>query len=96
MLLLAIVCVPLATGVLAGVFAWRCAVGWATVLAKTAVVGLGVALAVDTDSNRVVSGLDGALRADALSAYMVVVIGIVSLLASIQSVRYLQADVALG
>jgi len=96
MLLLAIVCVPLATGVLAGVFAWRCAVGWATVLAKTAVVGLGVTLAVDTDSNHVVSGLDGALRADALSAYMVVVIGIVSLLASIQSVRYLQADVALG
>jgi hydrogenase-4 component F len=93
MLLVAIVCVPLAAGALAGVFPWRRAVGWATVLAKAAVVGLGVALAVETDSNRVVSGLDGALRADALSAYMVVVIGIVSVLASIQSIRYLQAEV---
>lgn len=96
MLLLAIVCVPLAAGALAGALPWRRAVGWAMALANATVLGLGIVLAVQADHHRVAGGLDGALRADALSAFMVVVIGTIALLASIQSIRYLDAEIARG
>ena len=96
MLVTAILVVPLAAGALAAALPWRRAVGWAMVLANAAVLGLGIALAVETDRHHVAGGLDGALRADALSAFMVVVIGAISLLASIQSIRYLEAEIARG
>ncbi len=96
MLLLAVLAVPLAAGALAGALPWRRAIGWAMVLANAAVLALGIALAVQADRRQVATGLDGALRADALSAFMVVVIGAISLLASIQSVRYLAVEIARG
>ena len=34
------------------------------------------------------------LRADALSAFMVIVIGVIALLATLQGVRYLEAEIA--
>ena len=96
MLLLTVLAVPLAAGALAGALPWRRAIGWAMVLANAAVLALGIALAVQADRLQVATGLDGALRADALSAFMVVVIGAISLLASIQSVRYLAVEIARG
>ncbi len=96
MLLLTVLAVPLAAGALAAALPWRRAVGWAMVLANAAVLALGIALAVQADRRQVATGLDGALRADALSAFMVVVIGAISLLASIQSVRYLAVEIARG
>ena len=96
MLLAVILAVPLGAGALAGAPPWRRCVGWSMVLANAAVLGLGIALAVETDHHHVVGGLDGALRADALSAFMVVVIGTISLLASIQSIRYLEVEIARG
>ena len=96
MLLLTVLAVPLAAGALAGALPWRRAIGWAMVLANAAVLALGIALAVQADRRQVATGLDGALRADALSAFMVVVIGAISLLASIQSVRYLAVEIARG
>jgi hydrogenase-4 component F len=96
MLLVAVVCVPLAAGAIAGSLRWRPAVGWAMVLADTAVLGLGIALAVRTDGHHAIGGLDGALRADALSAFMVVVIGAIAVLASLQSIRYLDVELARG
>ena len=96
MLLATILCVPLAAGILGAAISWRRAVGWVMVAANAAVLGLGIALCVETDHHHVAGGLDGALRADALSAFMVVVIGTISLLASIQSIRYLEVEIARG
>jgi hydrogenase-4 component F len=94
MLLVAVVCVPFAAGAVAGSVRWRPVVGWVLVLANMAVLGLGIALAAQTDGQRALGGLDGALRADALSAFMVVVIGAIAVLASIQSIRYLAVELA--
>ncbi len=96
MLVTAVLVVPLAAGVLAAVLPWRRSVGWAMVLANAAVLGLGVSLAVRADHHQVLVALDGSLRADALSAFMVVVIGAISLLASVQSVRYLEVETVRG
>jgi hydrogenase-4 component F len=96
MLCYAILAVPLTAGALAALVPWRRAVGWMTVLANAAVLGLGIALSVETDHRRPLGALDGALRADALSAFMVVVIGTIALLAAIQAIRYLGAEIARG
>ena len=96
MIVSALLAVPLAAGVLAAALPWRRAVGWTMALADAVVLGLGIALAAQASRHHVASGLDGALRADALSAFMVVVIGVISLLASIQSIRYLEAEIARG
>ncbi len=96
MIVIAVLAVPLAAGVLAAALPWRRSVGWTMVSANAAVLGIGITLAVQTDRHHVVSGLDAALRADALSSFMVIVIGTISLLASIQSIRYLEVEIARG
>ena len=96
MLLVAIVCVPLAAGLFGAALPWRRPVGWTMVAANATVLGLGITTGVHATHRHVASGLDGALRADALSAFMVVVIGVIALLASLQSVRYLDVEIASG
>ncbi|MHB8246730.1 MAG: proton-conducting transporter transmembrane domain-containing protein [Acidimicrobiales bacterium] len=96
MLCYTILAVPLAAGALAGVMPWRRAVGWMTSIANAGVLGLGIALAIETDGHRPLGALDGALRADALSAFMVIVIGTIALLAAVQAIRYLEAEIASG
>jgi len=92
MLLVAVLTVPLAAGALASACSWRRSVGWTMAVANASVLGLGIALAVQTDRHHVAGGLDGVLRADALSAFMVVVIGVISVLASVQSIRFLEVE----
>ena len=43
-----------------------------------------------------VTALGGILRVDALSAFMVIVIGVIAVLATWQGVRYLEAEIAAG
>jgi hydrogenase-4 component F len=94
MLVTAIILVPLTAGAASGLFRWRRSIGWLMVLANLTVLVLGIALAMDTHHRHVAIGLDGVLRADALSAFMVIVIGTISLLSSVQSIRYLHAQIA--
>ncbi len=96
MLCYAVLAVPLAAAAFAGMVPWRRSVGWVTVLANGAVLGIGTVLAIETNHHRPVEALNGALRADALSAFMVVVIGTIALLAAIQAVRYLDVEIARG
>ena len=57
---------------------------------------LGIALAAAATRRHLPVVAGGVLRADALSAFMVVVIGAIALLASWQSARYLSAEIARG
>ena len=96
MLIYAILAVPLAAGTVAAVLPWRRWVGWVTAAANGAVLVLGVALAADATRGHPAVAGGGVLRADALSAFMVVVIGAIAVLASSQSVRYLSAETGRG
>jgi len=87
MLCVLVLLIPLLTTVLAASFAWRPWVGWTTAVSSAAVLGLGIALSVRTTSHAPLVALHGALRADALSSFMVVVIGTVSLLATLFTPR---------
>jgi hydrogenase-4 component F len=96
MLMYAILAVPLAAGATAAVVPWRRWAGWVAVAANGAVLVLGAALAAGVTRGHPAVAGGGVLRADALSAFMVVVIGVIAVLASSQSVRYLSAETRRG
>jgi hydrogenase-4 component F len=72
---------------------WRSSTPWVGVGADVSVLIIGFAAALHDVGHRAPSTVGGTLRIDSLSAFMVIVIGIVSLLASWGSVRYLRHEV---
>ncbi len=96
MLVALILLVPLAAAAVSATVTWRRGVGWLGVGSLAGVLAGGVALAARVEHRPAITAWGGALRADALSAFMVVVIGAIGLLATWQSVRYLDAQIATG
>lgn len=90
---------PLLTPVLASLLS--VAVGWrrlsavATLGSALTILGCGVALGFRVD-DRAHLALNGLLRADALSATMLIVIGVVASLATWASIGYVDAELARG
>ena len=82
MLIYSALAVPLAAGAAAAVMPWRRWVSWAATAANAAVLVLGITLAAQATHRHLPGVAGGALRADALSAFMVVVIGAIAVLAS--------------
>jgi hydrogenase-4 component F len=94
LLLAAPLAVPGATALATSLVGWRRATARATVAGALVVLGCGIALAVRTSDGPV--HLGSLLRADALTAVMLVVIGAVGTLASWASIDYLDEELAHG
>jgi hydrogenase-4 component F len=75
---------------------WRRATAWLGAVAALGLLGSGIALAVVVAHSGPRSALGGLLRADALSAYMVIVVGAIAILAMAASPAYLAAELAAG
>jgi hydrogenase-4 component F len=75
---------------------WRRATAWLGALAAAGLLVAGTALAVAVTGSGPRTGLGGLLRADPLSAYMVIVIGAIAALAMAASPAYLAAELAAG
>ncbi len=88
--------IPLVCAVVYAVVPWSRALGWLGTASAVAVLVIGVAVSVRVVNSPAMTGFAGVLRADALSAFMVVVIGVVSVLATWQSVRYLDNEITEG
>ena len=95
MLIVAILAVPLAMTLVAAAFAWRAWIGWASAASSATFLGLGIWLSVRTLSAPQWA-LHHSLRADSLSAFMVVVIGTVSLLATLFTPRTMRQEISSG
>ena len=91
-----VLALPVACGLVSGIVPWRRGIGWLATAAASGVLACGVVIAVHVVHGRPLTGLGGILRADALSAFMVVVIGVIAVLATGQGVRYLEAEIAAG
>ena len=96
MLVYAVLAVPATAGLAGAVLPWRRWVGWVATAANGAVLLLGIALATQATHHHLPVVPGGMLRCDALSVFMVVVIGAIAVLASGQSVRYLGTEVSRG
>ncbi|TCO61942.1 proton-conducting membrane transporter [Actinocrispum wychmicini] len=90
--LLTPVVVPVLGALGYAVFGWRRSTVWLS--AASAAVVLAAAIMIAVDVVRSGAAVAGLLRADALSAFMLVVIGAVALLATVASPAYLQAEIA--
>jgi hydrogenase-4 component F len=93
-MLIAVLLLPLAGGLVSGVVPWRRGIGWLGTATASGVLVTGVVLAAHVVHGKPNTALDGVLRADALSAFMVIVIGVIATLATWQGVRYLDAEIA--
>jgi len=91
MLLVALLA-PLAAGLVAAVVGWRRWVGWAATLAALVVTAAGIVLAVGVLHRGPITALGGVLRADALSAFMVIVIGVVATFSAWAGVGYIETE----
>jgi hydrogenase-4 component F len=87
---------PLLAGVAVGAAGWRRATVWVSPLAAAGVAAAGVALAVRVLDGGPVSTLDGLVRVDALTAFMIIVIGLVALIATAYGIPYVGAELAHG
>jgi hydrogenase-4 component F len=96
MLLLTLVLVPVVPAVLTGLFGWRRPVAWTQLGALLAVLALAIVLAVRVLDETTVGFAGGALRADALAAFMVLVVAIVGTLAVWSSIGYIDDELATG
>jgi len=88
--------VPAGVAALTAIAGWRPATRWLPVAACVAVSGLGIALAVHVLHTGAVTAIGGQLRVDALSALMLVLIGVVGTISSAYSVAYLRTELTTG
>src|ERR1019366_5222139 len=95
MLIIAILAIPLVMTIVAASFSWRPFIGWASAASSAAILVLGIGLSVATLTSPQWALLHS-FRADSLSAFMVVVIGTVALLATLFTPRTMQQELSSG
>jgi hydrogenase-4 component F len=94
-----VVLIPLLPVAVAGLVAlagWCRASAWAGPMGAVAVIAIGATTAVHVLDHGAVTAAGGLLRVDALSAYMVIVVGVVTLLATSYGVAYVDRELAHG
>jgi hydrogenase-4 component F len=94
-LLCAPVLIPLAVAAFAGMCGWRRSVAVSHVISALSTLAIGVTLAVRTTQAPPLAAGD-VLRADALSATMLIIIGTVGTVATWAGITYLDDELALG
>jgi len=89
------VAVPLLTLSAAALIAlagWRAVTAWVGPLTAAGVTAGGITLAIHVLDQGPVTALDGLIRVDALSAFMVIVIGLIAMIAGIYGVAYVRTE----
>jgi len=96
LLMLAPVLIPLGGAAIFGLAGWRTATVWVSACSAAAVLAaaIGIAGTVSTGGPRTAVG--GLLAVDALSAFMLIVIGAVALVATVATPAHLRAELAAG
>lgn len=75
---------------------WRQATAWVGALSAAGLLAAGIGLACLVAATGPVTAVGGLLRVDALSAFMLIVIGAIALLATAASPAYLRAEMLAG
>jgi hydrogenase-4 component F len=96
MLLLLLLALPLCAGAVVAVFGWTRVTSWLCVVDAAAMGGLAVWLAVRVADGATFHAAGGLLRADALSGFMVLLVAILTLLATSSAVGYVRAEIEHG
>lgn len=95
LLLIAPMALPAATAALHAAAGWR-RTAWAGVVSAAGILAAGAALAATVAGAQPVTAFGGLLRADSLTAFMLIVIGAVALVATGTAPAYLRVETAAG
>jgi hydrogenase-4 component F len=95
-LLVAALLAPLAAAVTAALGRWRAGPARAAVAAAVVILACGILAAVRTAGGDAITAAGGHLRADALSAVMLILIGTVAVIATWAGVSYLDDELSAG
>jgi hydrogenase-4 component F len=87
---------PLLTAAAAAIVGWRRWIGWLGVAAAATLLAGGALIAVAATTGPPIEGVGGLLRADALSAFMLLVIGAVAVIATWAGIAYVDGELAAG
>ncbi|MEP6560495.1 MAG: proton-conducting transporter membrane subunit [Nakamurella sp.] len=96
LMMLAPVGVPLIAALAFALLGWRPATVWVGAISAVAMLAAAIGTAVEVHSAGPHSAVAGLLRVDALSAFMLIVIGTVAVVATVSAPAYLRAEVAAG
>lgn len=96
LLLIAPVLAPVLGAVTYAGLGWRRATAWAGAMGAAGLLSSAITIAVLIATTGPRSALADLVRADALSAFMLIVIGVIALLATAASPAYLGAEIAAG
>ncbi|HLA66401.1 MAG TPA: proton-conducting transporter membrane subunit [Acidimicrobiia bacterium] len=88
--------VPLLAGIATGLFGWRRSTALAAVVGSAGVTTGGVILGTIVVDRGAVIAAGGLVRVDALSAYLILIIGVASLISSAYAVGYIDTELRLG
>lgn len=95
-LMLAPILLPGLGSVLYGLLGWRRPTTWLGTACATGLVACGIGLSLVVSTNGAYTAAGGLVRVDALSAFMIIVIGAIALLATAASPAYLGAEIHSG
>ncbi len=96
LLILAPVLIPLTAAAIFAVAGWRPATVWVGAVSAAGILAAAIGTAVTVTTGGPLTAVGGSLAVDALSAYMVIVIGAVALVATAATPTHLRAELAAG
>ena len=96
LLMLAPVLVPLVGAAVFGIVGWRRATVWVGAVSAAVVLAAAIGTAAIVLTDGPLTAVGGLLAVDALSAFMVIVIGAVALVATVATPAHLRAELAAG
>lgn len=88
--------VPLVAAAGVGATGWHPVTAWLGPITAAVGIGAGTALAVHVLDHGAVTAVDGLIRVDALSAFMILMIGLVTFIATSYGVGYVHAELEHG
>jgi len=96
LLMLVPIAVPALAAAIYAVVRWRPATVWVSAASSAVVLAAAIALATNVAQRGPHTAVAGLLRADALSAFMLIVIGAIALLATAATPAHLRAEILAG
>jgi hydrogenase-4 component F len=96
LLLLAPVLVPVLAAAVYALAGWRPATAWVAPVSAAGVLAAAVVTAIDVAGAGTRAVVDGLVRVDALSAFMLTVVASIALLATLATPAYLRAEIQAG
>ena len=96
LLMLGPVLIPLVAAAVHGILGWRPATVWVGAVSAAGVLATAIAAAVEVTTRGPVAAVGGLLALDALSAFMLIVIGAVALIATAATPAHLRVELEAG